>query len=246
MNVSKYNASGNDFVIFMDLKKRNRSELAKQLCDRFNGIGADGMIVILPHAKYDFEWEFYNSNGSRASMCGNGSRAAALYAFNQKIAKKMMSFLTESGVINAWIQRDGVVVELGGAKQISAPFSESGFNWHFYNTGVPHLVTFCENLDEFDLDIAKIMREKYNANVNFATIGDTICVRTFERGVEGETNACGTGMAACFYAAHNIHKSPSTAIIVPKSKEALTMRLEDDKIFFKGKVTHCFDANYFI
>ncbi|RLA76008.1 MAG: diaminopimelate epimerase, partial [Epsilonproteobacteria bacterium] len=101
MRVAKYSANGNDFVIFHAFDKKDRSEEAKQLCHRQNGIGADGLIVILPHAEHDFEWEFYNSDGSHADMCGNGSRAAAHYAYINELATSRMSFLTGAGVINA-------------------------------------------------------------------------------------------------------------------------------------------------
>ena len=98
MFVAKYSANGNDFVIFHTFDKRDRTELAKELCNRQNGVGADGLIVLIPHAKYDFEWEFYNSDGSLAAMCGNGSRAAAHYAYINDIAPKKMSFLTGAGL----------------------------------------------------------------------------------------------------------------------------------------------------
>ena len=82
MNVAKYSANGNDFVLFHSFIKKDRSKLAKEICDRQNGIGADGLIVLVPHEIHDFEWEFYNSDGSTAEMCGNGSRACAHYAFS--------------------------------------------------------------------------------------------------------------------------------------------------------------------
>jgi diaminopimelate epimerase len=92
MNVTKYSASGNDFVIFHTFKKEDRSELAKKLCHRQEGVGADGLIVLIPHEIYDFEWQFYNADGSVAAMCGNGSRAAAHYAYSNGLADKEMKF----------------------------------------------------------------------------------------------------------------------------------------------------------
>jgi diaminopimelate epimerase len=112
MVVSKYSASGNDFVIFHTFRKIDRSNLAKILCDRFNGVGADGLIVILPHSEYDFEWQFYNADGSEASMCGNGSRAAAHYAYVNNLADKKMKFLTGAGVIEAEVDGDIVKSQL--------------------------------------------------------------------------------------------------------------------------------------
>ncbi|HFU75246.1 MAG TPA: diaminopimelate epimerase, partial [Arcobacter sp.] len=73
MTVTKYSASGNDFIIIIRKKKKDRSKLAKRLCHRQNGVGADGLVVVMPHAEHDFEWDFYNADGSRATMCGNAS-----------------------------------------------------------------------------------------------------------------------------------------------------------------------------
>lgn len=112
MTVSKYSANGNDFVLFHTFVKSDRSELAKELCHRQNGIGADGLIVLIPHARYDFEWQFYNSDGSEAEMCGNGSRACAHYAFVNNLAERKMSFLTGAGIISAEVDGDMVLSEL--------------------------------------------------------------------------------------------------------------------------------------
>ena len=94
MNVAKYSANGNDFVLFHSFIKKDRSILAKEICDRQSGVGADGLIVLVPHDTHDFEWEFYNSDGSTAEMCGNGSRACAHYAFTYGLANEQMSFVT--------------------------------------------------------------------------------------------------------------------------------------------------------
>jgi len=243
VQVSKYNASGNDFVIFHTFKEVDRSELAKKLCDRQNGVGADGLIVLLPHAKYDFKWQFYNSDGSEAQMCGNGTRACAHYAFQNNLAKKDMSFLTIAGVIKSSVDGDIVETMLMDPKKISDTFSEEGREWHFFDTGVPHLVTFVDNLDSFDLKIASKMRFLHNANVNFASIKkDGLHVRTYERGVEAETLACGTGMAASFYAANQNGAIGDETKVYPTSKEELKLRITDGQLFFKGKVSKVFDT----
>lgn len=104
--------------------KKDRSALAKELCNRYEGIGADGFIVILPHKKYDFEWEFYNNDGSTASMCGNGSRAAAHFAHHINGIKPHMAFLTGAGVIKANVDNNSVEVSLGKIKNIQDAFSE--------------------------------------------------------------------------------------------------------------------------
>ena len=247
MRVFKYCASGNDFVVFDADARADRSALARKICDRYEGVGADGMIVVLPCEGYDFEWEFYNCDGSRPKMCGNGARAAAHFAHFvlQKDAK--MCFLSEAGAIEAKVLEDGVVIALGGARDLRAPFEEEGKIWQGCDTGVPHLVHFCEDLEEFDLKLCKKMREKYDANVNFAKIIDENCirVRTFERGVEGETLACGTGMGACFYLALMQGRVVREAKLIPKSGEELFFKFFEEKIYFKGKVKCCFEAHYY-
>lgn len=252
MQISKYSASGNDFAIFTSLTNKDRAKLARKICDRFNGIGADGLIVVLPDTKYDFRWEFYNSDGSLASMCGNGSRAVCMFAYENNLAKKDMSFLSDAGVINGKIydikdKISNVEVELTKPKELAAKFEENAHDWYFYDTGVPHLVSFVSDIKKADFKLAKAMREKYNANVNFAQIKDgNLFVRTFERGVEAETMACGTGMAACFYAGFKDHLLHSQIKVYPTSKEELEFRVFKDKVYFKGKVIHSFDAIFYV
>ncbi len=248
MQVSKYSASGNDFVIFHAFSKQDRSNLAKKLCHRQEGVGADGLIVLLPHQVYDFEWEFYNSDGSVAAMCGNGSRAAALYAYKNSLASKDMSFLTGAGVIEASVDNKKVESKLTKANKLSKSFKQSGKTWHFYDTGVPHLVSEVSDINSsWDEELIKKMRKKYNANVNLVCLeGDTLRVRTYERGVEAETLACGTGMVACFLSLFKMQKVPEKMKVVPKSGEVLQVRSQNDELFFKGEVRHSFDANVYI
>ncbi|MGP1485701.1 MAG: diaminopimelate epimerase [Campylobacter sp.] len=246
MLVSKYNASGNDFVIFHTFENADRSELARKICHRINGVGADGLIVLLPNGKNSVKWEFYNSDGSYAAMCGNGARAAFFYAYENSLIGKSATLLTGAGLINGNIDKNGIEVELTSPKILSDGFKECDLQWYFYDTGVPHLVTFVNDLAKFDLGLAKKMREKYNANVNFALIKDkSIYVRTYERGVEDETLACGTGMSACFYGAVLNFNHLTQTKVYPKSGEELGLRLGNGKILFSGDVTHTFDANFY-
>ena len=243
MQISKYNANGNDFVIFHTFVKKNRANLAKKLCDRFNGIGADGLIVLLPHKSLDFEWEFYNSDGSVAKMCGNGSRAAALYAYTQGLSGEKMSFLTGAGEINAFVENECVESELSAFKILNKKITIFDKEWFFVDTGVPHLVTIVDDLKKFNTKLAKKMRKKFNANVNFMMIkNNNIFVRTFERGVEAETLACGTGMAACFLHGYRKRLLKNEVIAYPKSNDQIGLRIKNNKLFLKGKVTKCFDT----
>lgn len=246
MMLSKYSASGNDFVIFHSFVKKDRSELAKILCNRQEGIGADGLIVLLPHAEYDFEWQFYNSDGSVAEMCGNGSRACAHYAFSNDLAPSHMSFLTIAGVINAEVDGDMVLSELTPPKIIDQNIEHGGKNWWLINTGVPHLITFDADINNFDINEARELRNRYNANVNIAFVDSdqNIKVRTYERGVEDETLACGTGMASAFYRANRENLVKESAKVFPKSAETLYLGLNSKTITFKGKVRRCFETSW--
>ena len=246
MVVYKYSASGNDFVIFHTFSKKARNDLAKKLCHRQKGVGADGLIVLVPLSEYDFEWEFYNSDGSDAEMCGNGSRAAAHYAFVNGLAKEKMRFLTLAGVIEARVEGDEAEVKLTEPKLLESTIVGGGHKWRLFDTGVPHLVTFVDDLKAYDKEIAREMRNAHNANVNFCKIdheNKTLHVRTYERGVEDETLACGTGMAACFYAAFLDKQVDEVCKVYPTSKEELTLSFKEGYIYFKGKVEKVFDTS---
>jgi diaminopimelate epimerase len=237
MIVSKYSASGNDFVIFHTFLKKDRTKLAKELCDRQNGVGADGLIVILPHEKYDFEWQFYNADGSIAEMCGNGSRAAAHYAYVNGLAPKKMKFLSLAGVIEAEVDGDIVESQLTVHKIIK----ELG-EWKLFDTGVPHLVKI-DNIENFDVNECRQLRYEHNANVNVAEVKNgSLYVRTYERGVEDETLACGTGMCASFLYAREKGLVGNEVTVYPKSGEKLHIKLKNGRLYFKGKVKNTFIA----
>jgi len=247
MQISKYSANGNDFVIFQSDVKEDRTNLAKELCHRQDGVGADGLIVLLPNEKYDFQWQFYNSDGSHADMCGNGSRACAHYAYINKIAPAKMSFLTGAGVINAQVDGDMVESELTTPEIKDKTITHNSKSWWLIDTGVPHLVHFTQNIEVFDIQEARELRHKYDANVNIAYVDEkkTIKVRTYERGVEDETLACGTGMAACFYRAYKEEKVDDSAEVYPKSGDILYLGVRNETITFKGRVRKTFDATYY-
>lgn len=244
MTVMKYSASGNDFVIFHTFLKKDRSKLAQELCDRQNGVGADGLIVLLPHESEDFEWQFYNSDGSEAEMCGNGSRACAHYAFSNELASQEMSFATLAGVIHAQVNGNMVLSELTPPKILQKDIIFNEKNWWKIDTGVPHMVSFTENIEEFDREELRELRYKYDANVNIVFVDQdkNLQVRTYERGVEDETLACGTGMAASFYRAFCEGKISDAVEVYPRSKETLHLTYNGKTITFKGKVKRTFTA----
>ena len=248
MTVTKYSGNGNDFVLFVAQEKKDRSSLAVKLCHRQNGVGADGLVVVLPHETYDFEWQFYNADGSHADMCGNASRCVAHFAVEKGICKdNKAEFLTGAGVIRASVNGMYVVSDMTTPKILRDDIQEFGENWWFINTGVPHLVCIRESIDNFDIDKARVLREKYNANVNICTMKDnTLYVRTYERGVEDETLACGTGMVACYVRYHIEGTLEGSVKVYPKSGDELYINFENDTYRFGGQVTKTFMAETYI
>lgn len=259
MRFYKYYASGNDFLIFKSQRKDDESLLAKRLCNRYSGIGADGFIKISEHKDCDFAWDFYNCDGSKAAMCGNGARAAASFAHHILKKPAKLSFLTKASKIKACIKDDEVELDMGepkvlakdlklyfkNSKEITSPTkAELCLKAGLIDSGVRHLVLLDKSCDSFDLlDLAEL-RLKYDANVNIASIKDGVLyVRTFERGVEGETLACGTGMMACFYFAYLNKLLAKSCKVYPKSNEELKARIENNHLFFKGKVRLCFETD---
>ena len=248
MTVTKYSANGNDFVMITANKKSDRSELARTLCHRQNGVGADGLVVVVPHPTYDFEWEFYNADGSYAAMCGNASRAVAHFAHEKGIAKDgKAEFLTGAGVIRATVNGLYVVSDMVEPDIIRQDIEEDGERWWLIDSGVPHLVAIRDEIETFDIEQARRLRHKYNCNVNICHIKeDTMYVRTYERGVEDETLACGTGIVACFIRNHQEKKVPDQVRVFPKSGDELYVNYEEGTYRFGGKVTKTFIAQTFI
>ncbi|WP_353661519.1 diaminopimelate epimerase [Hydrogenimonas sp. SS33] len=243
MTVGKYSASGNDFVIYHAFVNVDRSETAVRLCHRQEGVGADGLIVLLPHPEYDFQWQFYNADGSEAAMCGNGSRAAALYAHTHGLAGARMRFLTGAGVIEATVEDNIVTSELTPPVIIDKEIEAFGKRWWLIDTGVPHLTALTESVEHFDIGQARELRHRYNANVNIAAVDNGVLrVRTYERGVEDETLACGTGMAASFLRARLEGKVPERITVVPTGGERLELAVKGETLTLKGAVRHTFDA----
>jgi diaminopimelate epimerase len=208
----KMQGSGNDFILIDNrrniLKGMNLKTLATKACHRHYSVGADGLIVIVPSRKADFKWRFFNADGSEAEMCGNGSRCAARFAFLRKIAKKDMTFETLAGIIHARIKTGSVRVQLtkavGLRMNIAVPLDSGMRMGHFINTGVPHLVYLSKDLANEDVErVGRTTRhhqlfQPAGTNVNFVHIQNKhqLRIRTYERGVEAETLACGTGSVA--------------------------------------------------
>lgn len=205
MNIkfSKYQGAGNDFILIdhrMSPLKNIDQELVAQLCHRRFGIGADGLMFLLDHKGYDFEMIYYNSDGRPGSMCGNGGRCIVAFAKHLGVFDDETNFLAVDGPHYAKITEEGNWVEL---QMIDVEQIGRDGEAYVLNTGSPHYVQQVSNLAEMDVfGKGKAIRnnETYQLNginVNFVEPkGDHLFVRTFERGVEDETYACGTGVTA--------------------------------------------------
>ncbi len=238
----KMQGSGNDFILVDNrrgiLKGKNFKDLAITVCNRHYSVGADGLVIIVPSKKADFKWRFFNADGSEAEMCGNGSRCAARFAFIKKIAGKDMAFETLAGIIHADVGKNAVKVQLTGAsglRQNIAVSLESGMRMgHFIDTGVPHLVYLSKDLDREDVDrIGRTTRyheifRPAGTNVNFVQVQGPhkLRIRTYERGVEGETLACGTGAVAGALIAGSLGLISSPVDVFTRGGERLSVSFE--------------------
>lgn len=207
---SKYHGAGNDFILIDNTKEHINltNEHISHLCNRHFGIGADGLIYLLPSSEFDFKMKYFNADGKEGSMCGNGGRCISAFAFHILNLPRNFCFEAIDG-----IHRAEVLNHAGTKFNISISMLDvtgiiESENYYFLNTGSPHYVEFIENPDSFDVagQGKKIRWDKRfqpeGTNVNFVSIQDNhIYVQTFERGVENITLSCGTGITASAIAA---------------------------------------------
>jgi diaminopimelate epimerase len=205
-------ASGNDFVVVDSLTRRfvvSWNRLAQRICNRKYGIGADGLLVLEKSRVADIKMRTFNADGSQAQMCGNGARCVALFiSLQSTVSSQQIKIETKAGIIEAQVIGDNVKIKLTEPKDIklNLPINVNNRTLHvnFINTGVPHTVIFVEGIDK--IDIVNLGRQiRYHkrfsprgTNVDFAEVvnNNSIKLRTYERGVEDETLACGTGAVA--------------------------------------------------
>jgi len=212
----KMSGSGNDFVVIDNRDKKiagGLPKLAMALCHRQFGVGADGLLLLEPSAKADFRMVYFNSDGSRASMCGNGARCLAWVAHEKGVVDGRFTFETDAGLVKGYVEDRVVEITLSDAVDYRPQFALTvgGRPWKlsYINTGVPHAVIEVPDVAKIDLmKWGKLFRfhrafGPKGTNVNFIerTGAHSLTVRTYERGVEGETLACGTGVSACAIAA---------------------------------------------
>jgi diaminopimelate epimerase len=225
LEFTKMNGAGNDFVLIDNRAQKITltPEQVKRLCDRHRGVGADGLFLLVPSAsgQAEWAWQFYNSDGSVADMCGNGARCFARFIQRRAGAKSQTTFETGAGIITAVFQGESVTVNLTKPKDLcldqKIPVASGTLLVHSLNTGVPHAVIFVPDADQaMVLPLgAEVRSHRHFApkgtNVNFVQVlgSNSIRVRTYERGVEGETLACGTGVAASALITARVHRFTS-------------------------------------
>jgi diaminopimelate epimerase len=242
LEFTKMNGAGNDFVL-VDNRTRavslDRDQIVR-ICDRHRGAGADGLILLVPCAsgKADWAWEFFNSDGSTGEMCGNGARCFARFVRRQTNLDRDFTFETGAGVISARFRGELVTVNLTPPRDLrldqKVPLSAGSHVIHFLNTGVPHAVLYVPDADKAMIRELgpEIRRHPHfgprGTNVNFVQVlgKDHIRVRTFERGVEGETLACGTGVTASALISSLVHGFNSPVKVQVQGGDQLEVSFE--------------------
>jgi diaminopimelate epimerase len=235
----KMHGGGNDFVL-IDHRARfipeaEQPALARRLCHRQVGVGADGLILIEASAAAHFRWRFYNADGSEPEMCGNGGRCAARFAVLSGIAPETLSFETLSGVIHAEVRGRRVKLALTGVGDFqlnqTIPLEEANVTGHFVRVGVPHLVVPVDDLEAAAVtEWGRLLRfhqmfQPAGVNVNFVrfTGPENLSIRTYERGVEDETLACGTGSVAAALVGACLGRLSSPVEVLTRGGEILTV-----------------------
>lgn len=251
----KMSGTGNDFIIIDHRKPKialeGMQEFARRVCRRKFSVGADGLFLLEPSEVADFKWRFFNSDGSIAEMCGNGARCVARFAYMHGIASARMQFETLAGIIEASVFDIYVSVRMTPPQNLllDQKLSVEGreFQYHSVDTGVPHVVVFVDDVDRTDVvTLGRAIRfhkrfHPAGTNVNFAgQRGGGFKVRTYERGVEDETMACGTGAVASALISA-LHFSASAPVEITTSGEDtltilfdITDGTEIKNVFLKG------------
>jgi diaminopimelate epimerase len=265
LHFTKLHGTGNDFILFdnYDIKIKSwNNDLIKKLCEFHTGIGADGFIALEKDNQFDFRMRFFNSDGFESDMCVNGSRCLCYFAHSLGYTNKEMCFKANDGSHKAKIIEDEVEVqvnynEVAGDKGFPDDYKlpEGVIFKNHSNTGVPHIVLETENVDI--VDVYKIGNElRYHSlyqpegiNVNFVQKSDNgnfLRIRTYERGVESETLACGTGATAaalCYAKEDNIEEGEYK---VQTNGGLLNVKYSDNfkSIYLRGPVKEVFKGIY--
>lgn len=256
LNFVKMQGCGNDFVAIDNrqgaVARADMENWAKVLCRKAFGVGADGIFFLenppADNQDADVVWHFYNADGSRAEMCGNASRCAARLVHQLGMAPKEFKLGTDAGIVRAQVLDGGnqARVQLTPPQNVrtglTLAVNGQDYTVHHADTGVPHAVIFVDDAAAVDiLPMGRALRTHpewgpAGANANFAqqTGPDSFKLRTYERGVEDETYACGTGAAATAYLAHKLGMCGPKVSLVTSGGEILRVELEGENPFLIG------------
>ncbi len=253
VSFSKYHGAGNDFILLDDRSSSfpcENKELIQRLCHRQRGVGADGLILLQAGALTPYRMRIFNNDGKEAAMCGNGLRCLA--AFLRSLGEGSEAFEIESAeaVHRCKIRGDEISVSLGKpvVKEwgLTLSLNREKINAHLIHTGVPHVVTFVSDLKAVDVQQkgSEIRNhpslQPEGANVNFCVVENQVLhLRTYERGVEQETLACGTGVAAAAIAAQILYQLQNPVQVIPASGQRMQVEVGSE-ILLTGPVAHVF------
>lgn len=260
ISFSKFSGSGNDFIL-VDNRENSFNPDARaiaKLCQRRTGIGADGIIFLEKSFRFDHKMRIFNADGSEAEMCGNGARCLLKFMRMLGIDRQKCLVETKESHIVLWDTEGTPCLAMPQPRdlQLNLHLNHEIPPIHYLNTGVPHAVIFVNNLtDEKWMNLAPSIRhhasfEPHGANVNFVQLDaqNAIHIRTYERGVEGETLACGTGSAAAALIASKLHHLPSPIKVFPRSQETLTITFNSSftEVVLSGPATLIFQGFFTI
>lgn len=250
LTFTKMNGAGNDFVMIdnRDGTWNLSAATIARLCDRHRGIGADGLIAAEPpaSANADLRMRYYNADGGEAEMCGNGARCFSRFGARLLGRTDALQFDTLAGIITAELLGDDVRLGMSRPHGLSLgtdlPVAQSTLKVHFLNTGVPHAVVFCADLDGTDVKtLGAALRyhphfapKGTNANFAFVRPDGSLAVRTYERGVEDETLACGTGVVACALIHHLVHGASGPVAVQVRGGETMRVGFQRENDVFTG------------
>jgi diaminopimelate epimerase len=248
----KYQGAGNDFVMIDNRSgffPKENTQLVAHLCDRRFGIGGDGLILLENDTETDFKMVYYNSDGNQSSMCGNGGRCLVAFAKDLEVIEDKTTFIATDGLHHASFEDNGLV----SLQMIDVPTVDIKNDHSFLNTGSPHHVQMVEDLEHYNIKeegAAIRYGELYGAagsNINFVKKIDdtTFRLRTYERGVEDETLACGTGATAVAIAMNATGQTNATAININVEGGKLVVSFDKGQngftnVFLKGPAEFVF------
>ena len=258
VDFTKAEASGNDFIIVdnrnnaLEGKISDFGDFAKSACMRKYSVGSDGVLVLENSGRADFRMRIFNPDGSEVSMCGNGIRCSSLYAYLAKWCQASMKIETGAGLLEARVDKGLVRVKMTPPDDIKLDqnigVGKTIMNIHTINTGVPHVVHFTENIGRYPVrEMGSKIRyhkvfEPEGTNADFVKMRDksTIEVRTYERGVEDETLACGTGVVASAVISHLVNGAEEPVNVLTRSGDTLRVYFKKEHsrfsdVYLEGK-----------